>query len=340
MSGFCQTSGKWSWRCLYNQTLPFYWSLPMDNPTLRPIFVTGASSGIGHDLTRRLAAQGHPVFATARKERDLAALAAIENVTPVRLDVRNPQQVLEAVELVTSSGRGLYGLVNNAGIGDLGLISTWTDEELFDIFDVNVFGPFRLTNALLPLLIEARGRVVLVSSQGGMLSKKYYGPYTMTKHALEAYSVALRDELADYDVQVSIIQPGGVETNIGENSFAGMVKRFERAQPPFKAESDAVLASFNAPPVSTSSTTTPENDEESESNRKPSPPEVVSSAIIDALFSGKPKFRSLVGTKWEGDRVIHALLEKLLDENDNPMHNYSQAELAELLAQKMAARKQ
>jgi NAD(P)-dependent dehydrogenase (short-subunit alcohol dehydrogenase family) len=320
----------------------------MDNPTLRPIFVTGASSGIGHDLTRRLAAQGHPVFATARKERDLAALAAIENVTPVRLDVRDPQQVLEAVELVTSSGRGLYGLVNNAGIGDLGLISTWTDEELFDIFDVNVFGPFRLTNALLPLLIEARGRVVLISSQGGMLSKKYYGPYTMTKHALEAYSVALRDELADYGVQVSIIQPGGVATNIGENAFAGMVRRFERAQPPFKAEADAVLASFNAPPVSTSSTTevsassttTPKNDEESETNRKPSPPEVVSRASMNALFAAKPKFRSLVGTQWEGDRVIHALLEKLLDENDNPMHNYSQAELAELLAQKMAARKQ
>jgi NAD(P)-dependent dehydrogenase (short-subunit alcohol dehydrogenase family) len=305
----------------------------MDHATLRPIFVTGASSGIGHDLTRRLAALGHRVFATARKESDLTALAAIENATPLRLDVRDPQQVQAAVEMVANSGHGLYGLVNNAGVGDLGLISTWTNDELSDIFDVNVFGPFRLTNALLPLLVAARGRVVLVSSQGGMLSKKYYGPYTMTKHALEAYSVALRDELADYGVQVSIIQPGGVATNIGANSFAGMLRRFERAQQPFKAEAEAVLASFNAPPPPA-----PENDAESETNRKPSPPELVSQAIMDALFAAQPKFRYLVGTKWEGDRVIHALLEKLLDENDNPQHNYSLAELTELLAQKIAAR--
>lgn len=299
----------------------------------RPIFVTGASSGIGLDITRSLAAHGHPVYATARKESDLQALAAIENVTPVRLDVRDPQQVREAAELVARHGGGLYGLVNNAGIGELGLVSTWTDEELLDIFNVNVFGPFRLTNALLPLLVEARGRVVLISSQGGMISKKYYGPYTMTKHALEAYSVALRDELAPHGVLVSIVQPGGVETSIGENSFAGMLRRFERAQPPFKEEADAVLASFNAPPEP------PASDEESESNRKPSPPELVTEAVVDALFSAVPKFRYLVGTKWEGDRVIHALIEKLLDENDNPAHNYSQAELAALLARKVEERK-
>ena len=223
--------------------------------------------------------------------------------------------------------------VNNAGIGELGLVSTWTDEELLDIFDVNVFGPFRLTNALLPLLVEARGRVVLISSQGGMISKKYYGPYTMTKHALEAYSVALRDELAPHGVLVSIVQPGNVETSIGENSFAGMLRRFERAQPPFKAEADAVLASFSAPPEP------PASGEESESNRKQSPPALVTEAVVDALFSAAPKFRYLVGTKWEGDRVIHALIEKLLDENDNPLHNYSQAELAALLARKIEERK-
>ena len=299
----------------------------------RLIFVTGASSGIGLDITRRLAAHGHPVYATARKESDLQALAALENVTPVRLDVRDPQQVREAAELVARQGGGLYGLVNNAGIGELGLVSTWTDDELLDIFDVNVFGPFRLTNALLPLLVEARGRVVLISSQGGMISKKYYGPYTMTKHALEAYSVALRDELAPHGVLVSIVQPGGVETSIGENSFAGMLRRFERAQPPFKEEADAVLASFNAPPEP------PASGEESESNRKPSPPALVTEAVVDALFSAAPKFRYLVGTKWEGDRVIHALIEKLLDENDNPAHNYSQAELAALLARKVEERK-
>lgn len=307
----------------------------MKNIPSHPILVTGASSGIGFDLACRLAGQGHPVYATARKPADLEKLAAIENIIPIELDVRDPKQVRAAVETVSGRGLGLYGLVNNAGIGELGFISTWSDEELRDIFDVNVFGPFRVTNAFLPLLLETRGRVVLVSSQGGMISKKYYGPYTMTKHALEAYSVALRDELSPHGVGVSIVQPGGVATSIGENSFAGLLRRFERAQRPFKEEAEAVLASFNAPPQATQSEA-----EESENNRKPSPPELVSEAIIDALFSGAPKFRYLVGTKWEGDRVIHALIEKLLDENDNPRHNYSREELSTLLAEKMRARSQ
>jgi NAD(P)-dependent dehydrogenase (short-subunit alcohol dehydrogenase family) len=307
-------------------------SLPMSSP--QPIFVTGASSGIGNDIARSLAAQGHPVFATARKDSDLEALSAIPNVTAVRLDVRDPQQVRVAADLVREAGNGLYGLVNNAGVGDLGMVSTWTEEELRDIFEVNVFGPFRLTNAFLPMLVEGHGRVVLVGSQGGMISKKYYGPYTMTKHALEAYSVALRDELTDYGVGVSIVQPGGVATNIGQNSFPALVKRFERAEPPFKEEAQAVLESFNQPVEPP-----PAEADESENNRKPSAPGVVTAAVIEALFSEKPKLRYLVGTKWEGDRVLDALMEKLLDENDNPVHGYAREQLVGLLDRKMGERK-
>lgn len=92
----------------------------MNTGSSRAILVTGASSGIGNHLSRALAAAGHRVFATARKERDLAALAAIENVVPLRLDVRDAQQVRDAAETVTRSGGGLYGLVNNAGSGQLG----------------------------------------------------------------------------------------------------------------------------------------------------------------------------------------------------------------------------
>jgi len=187
------------------------------------------------------------------------------------------------------------------------------------------------------MLVESRGRVVLVGSQGGMISKKYYGPYTMTKHALEAYSVALRDELAGYGVGVSIVQPGGVATNMGQNSFAGLVARFERAEPPFKAEADAILESFNQPPEPAPQES--QEATESETNRKPSPPAVVTVVVLDALFSKTPKLRYLVGTKWEGDRVLHALVEKLLDENDNPVHNYSRDQLIGLLDQKIEEHK-
>jgi NAD(P)-dependent dehydrogenase (short-subunit alcohol dehydrogenase family) len=305
----------------------------MTTSSSRPVFVTGASTGIGNAVARALAAHGHPVFATARTEADLEALAAIENVSAVRLDVRDPQQVRAAVDAVARRGLGLHGLVNNAGLGDLGMVSTWTEAELLDIFNVNVFGPFRVTNAFLPMLVESRGRVVLIGSQGGIISKKYYGPYTMTKHALEAYAVALRDELADYGVGVSIVQPGGIASNMGRSAFPGLLARFQRAEPPFKAEAQAVIESFNRPDEPP-----PADAAESETNRKPSPPEIVTRAVEDALYSDTPKLRYLVGTQWEGDRVLHALVEKLLDENDNPQHGYSREELVALLDRKIKER--
>jgi len=200
----------------------------------RPVLVTGASTGIGYHLTKTLADRGHIVYATARKDSDLTELQSIEHVIPIRLDVRNPRQVQDAAARVAEEGAGLYGLVNNAGIGELGMFSTWTDEEMLAIFDVNVFGPHRMTNAFVRMLVEAKGRIVNIGSQGGTITSKYYGPYTMTKHALEAYTVALHQELLPYGVWVSIVQPGGIISNIGNNSFAGTLAKFQRAEYPFK----------------------------------------------------------------------------------------------------------
>jgi NAD(P)-dependent dehydrogenase (short-subunit alcohol dehydrogenase family) len=298
-----------------------------------PILITGASTGIGNHLTQTLAGRGHTVFAAARKERDLEALGQIEHVIPLRMDVRDRQQVQAALQQVIETGQGLYGLVNNAGVGELGMFSTWTDEELFDIFDVNVFGPHRVTNAFMRLLVEARGRIVNIGSQGGMISSKYYGPYTMTKHALEAYTVSLNEELHPYGVWVSIVQPGGIVSNIGDNSFPGTLAHFQRAEPPFKEEAEQVLASFSQPYKPP-----PEDEPESATNRKPSSPEIVAAAVYEALFSARPKLRYLVGTRWEGIRVLDALLDKLLDENDNPVHSFSRDELVGLLDYHIARR--
>ena len=304
----------------------------MTHPSTQAILVTGASSGIGKHLTIRLAERGHPVYATARKETDMEVLSKIENVIPLLVDVRNAEQVQAASEKVSQSGRRLYGLINNAGVGELGLLSTWTDEEMLNIFNVNVFGPHRMTNAFLQLLTESKGRIVNIGSQGGMLASKYYGPYIMTKHALEAYTAILHDELEPYGVQVSVVQPGGIVSDIGDNMMAGTIAHFKRAQPPFKEEADLVLQSF-----AEESEPNP-NEPESATNRIPSSPEIVWEAVQDALFSVKPKMRYLVGTHWEGNRVINALIAKLLDENDNPKHNYSRDELIELLDQHLAKR--
>jgi NAD(P)-dependent dehydrogenase (short-subunit alcohol dehydrogenase family) len=304
----------------------------MTQKSHRPILVTGASSGIGNCLVKTLAARGHTVYGTARKDRDLAALAEIENVVPIKMDVRDPQQVLAARDFVASKGSGLYGLVHNAGIGPLGLYSTWTDAEMLDLFDVNVFGIHRVTNAFLGLLLPSRGRIVVIGSQGGMITKKYFGPYTMTKHALEAYTVSLDEELTPYGVRVSIVQPGGIVSSVGESAMPGIIARFQRAQAPFKEEAEAVLASFSQPEQ-------PSDGSESETNRKPSSPEIVAVAVHDALVSETPKLRYLVGTTWEGDRVINGLIERLLDENDNPQHDYSRDELVALLDRHIAERR-
>ncbi|MCJ7457648.1 MAG: SDR family oxidoreductase [candidate division Zixibacteria bacterium] len=296
-----------------------------------PILVTGASSGIGNHLAKYIAARGHIVYGTARKDNDLAELEKIENVIPLKLDIRNPQQIQNAFNFIVNEGKGLYGLVNNAGIGELGMFSTWTDEEMFEIFDVNVFGAHRMTNTFVRLLIESKGRIVNIGSQGGIITYKYFGPYTMTKHALEAYTVSLNLELEPYGIWVSIVQPGGIVSNAGSNSLPGTIARFQRAAPPFKEEAEQALASFNQP-------SQPDDGEESETNRKPSSPEIVSVAVYDALFSERPKLRYLVGTKWEGDRVINALIDKLLDENDNPQHNYSRDELIALLDRNISQR--
>lgn len=315
------------------------------------VLVTGASTGIGRCVTERLAALGHHVYATARKEADLGALRGIDGVTPVELDVRDPAAIERAVELVRRSGRGLWGLVNNAGIGGIGPIATWSDPEIETLFSVNALGPIRMARAFLPLLLEAHGRVVNVGSQGGSISKKYFGPYTMTKHALEAFTVALADEVVSFGVHVSIVQPGGVATAIGKNALAGDIARFRRAPAPFDAEGRAIAEALDqiaAPPEAAAEPDEggpsapgepdgPNDEPESEANRKPSPPDLVADAILDALFSPQPRRRYLVGTRWEGDRVIDTLLERLADANACPSLGYTREELIARLEQALGA---
>ena len=299
----------------------------------KAVLVTGASTGIGNYMAHYLAERGHLVYAAVRQDTDFTALSGLENIVPIKLDVTDLDQIETAVTHITSQGTGLYGLVNNAGLGGLGGFTTWSEAEFQQIFDVNVAGPWRMSNAFMNLLLAARGRIVNIGSQGGTITKKWYGPYSMTKHALEAYTVALHEELRPYHVHVSIVQPGGIVSNIGANAMPEIIARFRRAQPPFAEEAQQIIAAFEnpAPPLAADAP-------ESEANRKPSSPEIVATAVYHALFAEKPKLRYLVGTKWEGDRVINALLERLLDANDSPEHNYSRDELIVLLDKHLQAR--
>jgi NAD(P)-dependent dehydrogenase (short-subunit alcohol dehydrogenase family) len=182
------------------------------------VLVTGASSGIGRKIAETLAAQGHFVYAGARKAEDIAELSRIRNMQGVKLDVTVPGDIAAAVETVKRGGKGLYGVVNNAGIAVLAPLINVEEKELDDIFDVNVFGVYRVTKAFAPMLIESKGRVVTISSISGILSGPFFGPYSMTKHAVEAFGDALAVEMARFGVRSSLIEPGNYRSEIGRNT--------------------------------------------------------------------------------------------------------------------------
>jgi NAD(P)-dependent dehydrogenase (short-subunit alcohol dehydrogenase family) len=181
--------------------------------------ITGASTGIGRATVLRLAASGWTVLAGVRKAADGEALtdAGGARVLPVELDVTDAAQIERAAERVGEiAPGGLDALVNNAGSVVAGPLELLSLDELRRQFDVNFFAHVAVTQALIPALRRARGRIVLISSVGGLVTTPYMGPYHASKYALEAAGNSLRMELARSHVQVALVEPGSVATPIWE----------------------------------------------------------------------------------------------------------------------------
>jgi NAD(P)-dependent dehydrogenase (short-subunit alcohol dehydrogenase family) len=188
-------------------------------PGPKAILVTGASTGIGRSVTERLAADGYFVYAGARKAADLKALGAIKNVEAVRLDVTRPEDINAAVETVRKGGRGLYGLVNNAGVGTIGTVADLKPEEFELVMAVNVYGPYRMTRAFESLITAEKGRIVNMGSIAGIGTAPQLTVYSMSKRALEAFTDSLAEELEPSGVSVSIIEPGDYNSDIAKNAI-------------------------------------------------------------------------------------------------------------------------
>jgi NAD(P)-dependent dehydrogenase (short-subunit alcohol dehydrogenase family) len=211
-------------------------TLPAQAAPTRAVLVTGASSGIGRTIAERLAKEGFFVYAGARQPDDIAALSKIPNMKGVRLDVTSNADIAAVADLVRHDGRGLYGVVNNAGIATGGPLIQTDDEELRRVLDVNVMGPLRVTRGMAPLLIASKGRVVTISSISGILSGAMLGTYSMSKHAVEAFSDALGAEMAPLGVTSSLIEPGNYRSEIGRNTMAAATAAAEKAKgTPFEA---------------------------------------------------------------------------------------------------------
>ncbi|HBO45884.1 MAG TPA: short-chain dehydrogenase/reductase [Planctomycetaceae bacterium] len=188
----------------------------------RTVLVTGASTGIGEACARELAGRGWRVFAGVRDDDSAKRLTerVPSRLVPVRLDVTDPAHIAAAADLIAREvgETGLDGLVNNAGIVVPGPIEALPIAELRRQMEVNFFGSIAVTQALLPLIRVASGRIVMMSSLNGRVAAPFLGPYAASKFALEAVSDALRGELRRWNIQVAIVEPGSVQTPIWAKS--------------------------------------------------------------------------------------------------------------------------
>ena len=231
-------------------------------PRTRSILITGCSTGIGRTCAIGMKARGWRVFATARNEADLESLAA-DGVEPVHLDYEDDESIEAcAADVLDATDGKLTALFNNGAYGQLGALEDVPTAILRKQFESNVFGWHTLTNAIVPAMrAQGHGRIVNCSSVLGFVSLRYRGPYTATKHAVEAMSETLQLELQGSGIDVSIIAPGPIATKFTETAVRkfrehitidgsaherGYRRRLQQledgvAQIPFKLGPDAVL---------------------------------------------------------------------------------------------------
>ena len=185
------------------------------------VVVTGASTGIGAATARELARRGFHVLAGVRRDVDAEALRT-DGIEPHILDITVESDVVAIADRVVRDPlrRPVRALINNAGISMNAPVETLPMAEWRRLFEVNLFGHIAMTQALLPALLRSAGTVVNISSVGGQLAMATYGPYAGTKFALEAVSDALRREVAELGIKVVVIEPGAVQTEMGERGVA------------------------------------------------------------------------------------------------------------------------
>ena len=281
----------------------------------KSILVTGASTGIGRNLTETLAENGYHVYAGARKDKDLAALDAIDNVTAVKLDVTSQEQVDAVVAMIREKGTGLYALVNNAGVGGRGTVVETPIENQTFVYTVNVEGVYRTTKAFAPLIIESRGRIVTTGSIAGTISAiPGFSAYSGSKHWIEAYTDSLATEMEPHGVVVSVVEPGNYKSNIRRSRVA---REIAQAKAAAGETPEDMKAAYEA--------TT-----ERELSLKE--PDEVSEAFLHALFDDKPLRRYVVvPNAEEHEATIRTKFNELVQLNQWGPYSYDRDQLVELL---------
>jgi NAD(P)-dependent dehydrogenase (short-subunit alcohol dehydrogenase family) len=249
------------------------------------VVITGASTGIGAACALELDRRGFRVFAGVRSQPAAEALRAktSSGLTPVLIDVTEIASIIAAVRTVGEAlgEAGLAGLVNNAGIAVPGPLEALPIDSFRRQLEVNVVGQVAVTQAFLPLLRRARGRVVNMGSVNGTLAPPYLGAYAASKFAMEAVTDALRVELRTWGIGVSIVEPGAIDTPIWEKSFAAADRLANDIAPELLSLYEADLAAVRRASAQWA--------------RGAESVECVVRAVLHALSARRPKTRYAIG---------------------------------------------
>jgi NADP-dependent 3-hydroxy acid dehydrogenase YdfG len=247
------------------------------------VLITGCSTGIGHDLARRLTRANYTVIATARYPERLSDL---DVALQLPLDVTDATSIASAMEDVVRRYGRIDILVNNAGYAVRGAVEDISVEQVQQMFDVNVYGVMRMIRAVVPHMRQQQaGRVITIGSLAGKLVLPVNGTYSATKFALEALSDAMRVELAPFGIQVVLIEPGNISSNFMATAQANSQETFSDLDSPYQALYQQYLRVM----------TTMRKQEHG--------PEIVSQVVQQAIESSKPKARYLVAVPFS-QRVV------------------------------------
>ncbi len=247
---------------------------------MKSVLVTGCSSGIGLCIADGLKTRGYNVITTARKHEDIDALIK-SGFECIMLDLNDSNSIQQAAAVVLDKTNGkLYGLVNNAAYGVSGAVEDLSRDVLTKQFDTNVFGTHELTSLLLSAMRKNNeGRIIQISSVLGFVTMKYRGAYCASKHALESLSDAMRYEIADTNIKISLIEPGPIKSEFRNNALANFHGNIDKEKSVHK-EAYAKI----------------ERDMDGKNYKVPFTlgPEAVFAKVIHALESNRPRARYCV----------------------------------------------
>lgn len=250
------------------------------------VLVTGASSGIGRATADVLAGAGYQVFAGMRRVPDVPP---VEGICPVVLDVTDAASIGEACRTISArlGGRGLFALINNAGIGDTRPLEFTPMDAFRKVFDVDVFGVVAVTQAFLPLIHRGGGRIITIGSVGGMITIPFGGALCASKHAVEAVSDALRLELWSAGIPVTLVQPASINSGAAEKLAAQTGAIIAGLPAEGRRRYGDAMRHFMKVTL--------------RKETQGSPPEAVAEVVLRVLRAGRPPARILAGK--DGRRI-------------------------------------